>query len=43
MLKSLYWIVGMSSLLSSASAQTDAALARELFDKYETGIAVFEG
>jgi len=35
MLKSLYWIVGMSTVLSSASAQTDAALARELFDKYE--------
>jgi hypothetical protein len=35
MLKSLYWIVGMSTVLSSASAQTDIALARELFDKYE--------
>jgi len=35
MLKSLYWIVGMSTILSSASAQTDKALARELFDKYE--------
>jgi hypothetical protein len=35
MLKSLYWIVGMSTVLSSASAQTDTALARELFNKYE--------
>ena len=35
MLKSLYWIVGMSTVLSTASAQTNSALARELFDKYE--------
>jgi len=34
-LKSLYWIVGMSTVLSTASAQTNSALARELFDKYE--------
>ena len=35
MLKSLHRIVGMSTVLSVASAQTDSALARELFDKYE--------
>ena len=35
MLKSLYWIIGMSTVLSTASAQTNSALARELFDKYE--------
>jgi len=35
MLKSLYWIVGMSTVLSTSSAQTNLALARELFDKYE--------
>ena len=35
MLKSLYWIIGMSTILSTASAQTNSTLARELFDKYE--------
>jgi hypothetical protein len=35
MLKSLYWILGMSTILSTASAQTNSALARELFEKYE--------
>jgi hypothetical protein len=35
MLKSLYWIVSMSTLFSTASAQTNSSLARELFDKYE--------
>lgn len=35
MLKSLHWIVVMSTVLSTASAQTRTALARELFEKYE--------
>jgi hypothetical protein len=35
MFKTLYWIVGMSTILSTASAQTNSSLARELFDKYE--------